>query len=122
MTRLSFLAPPFGFTETEYELDPVEGAPGLYALRAVSGEARLYLLDAATHLPEYRPIVPRIDLEDLDVRDPRVLVVINPAASPTTVNLAAPILVAPDHRARQTILDRGDWPLHAPLAEMLAAA
>jgi flagellar assembly factor FliW len=120
MMRLTFLSPPFGFTETAYELAPVEGAPGLFALRA--GEARLYLLEAAMHLPAYRPSVPRIDLEELGADAPRVLVVVNPAASPTTVNLAAPILVGPDGRARQSILDRGDWPLRAPLAEVLAAA
>lgn len=122
MTRLTFLAPPFGFTETEYELAPVDGADGLFALRAGSGEARLYLLDAAGHLPAYRPAIPRIDRDELGAEAPTVLVVINPSATPTTVNLAAPILVAPDGRARQSILDRGDWPLQASLAEALAAA
>ncbi|MGX5697375.1 flagellar assembly protein FliW [Agromyces soli] len=121
MTRLTFLSPPFGFTETAYELAPVAGADGLFALRAESGDARLYLLDAAAHLPAYRPPVPRIDREELGGPPLRLLLVINPAASPTTVNLAAPILVSSDGRARQCILDRGDWPLRASLAEVLAA-
>lgn len=122
MTRLTFLSPPFGFTETSFELAPVEGATGLFTLRADSGEAHLYLLDAAGHLPGYRPAIPRIDRDELGDETPAVLVVINPSATPTTVNLAAPILVAADGRARQAILDRGDWPLQAPLAEVLAAA
>lgn len=122
MTRLTFLAPPFGLADTDFELTAVDGAPGLLALRAASGDARLYLLDASLHLPGYHPIVPRIDLDELGDPEPTVYVVVNPSAAPTTVNLQAPIVVAADGRARQTILDRGDWPLRAPLAEVLAAA
>ncbi|WP_350348535.1 flagellar assembly protein FliW [Agromyces sp. G08B096] len=123
MTRLDFLAPPYGFTSTAFELVAVGGSDGLAALREAAGSARLFVLEAARHLPSYRPELPAIDVEELGGREGLALyLVVNPSGEAITVNLAAPILVAADGRARQVILDRGGWPMRMPLAEVLAAA
>jgi flagellar assembly factor FliW len=121
MTRLAFVEPPYGLGPTlDFDLEPVEGAAGLFTL--VGGGLRLFLLDAGAHLPAYRPEPSRMDVAALG--GPEALstfVVVNPSEGAWNVNLAAPVLVAADGRARQVILDRGDWPVRMPLAEAVAA-
>ena len=125
MTLLTFTPPPYGLgPQTRFELSPVNGAPGLSTLAGIDGEARVFLLDAGVHLAEYRPIIPSFDLAELGAAADgvRVLVVVNPSAEATTVNLAAPMLVAPHGRARQVILDGSVWSIRSPLAALLANA
>ena len=121
MTRLAFVEPPYGLGPiVDFDLEPVADAAGLYAL--TGGTIRLFLLDAARHLPAYRPIIAEADLADLgDAVGVTVYVVVNPAEGAWSVNLAAPVLVGAGGRARQVILDRGDWPVRTPLAAALAA-
>ncbi len=54
---LTFPTPPFGLSPAPvFTLEPVEGAEGLFALHG--DDARLFLLDAAVHLPTTRPSSP----------------------------------------------------------------
>lgn len=125
MTRLTFTAPPYGLEpESEFELHPVEGVDGLATLNATGSGARVFVLDAESHLGGYRPPIPAFDLAQLGAEsdEVRLLVVVNPSGEETTVNLAAPIVVSPHGTARQVILDGAAWPLRQPLAEALASA
>jgi flagellar assembly factor FliW len=125
MTLLTFSAPPYGLgPATRFELEPVDGAQGLCTLTSIDDGLRIFLLDAGAHLADYRPIIPNFDLAALGASADaiRVFVVVNPSGERTTVNLAAPVLVAPDGVARQVILEGSVWPLRSPLAELLAHA
>lgn len=121
MTRLAFVEPPYGLGPTlDFDLEPVAGAEGLYTL--IGGGMRLFLLDADAHLPGYRPDLPRVEAGALGpFAELATYVVVNPSEGDWNVNLAAPVLVSPDGRARQVILDRGDWPVRTPLKEAIAA-
>jgi len=121
MTRLAFVEPPYGLGPTvDFDLEPVADAQGLYAL--TGGGIRLFLLEAARHLPAYRPIIAEADLAELgDAVGVTTYVVVNPADGAWSVNLAAPVLVGAAGRARQVILDRGEWPVRTPLAAAIAA-
>ncbi|WIB27814.1 flagellar assembly protein FliW [Curtobacterium sp. MCSS17_015] len=124
---LTFAVAPFGLEPLRsFTLDPVEGADGLFAL-AGSGttesgvdDPRLYLLDAAVHLPDYAPELSdeqadRIGLERAE--DAMLLVVANPDAAGTTVNLLAPVVVnARSGVGAQFILEDQDLPIRAELA------
>jgi flagellar assembly factor FliW len=105
---------------TTFSLVPVEHAVGLFSLESTEDEeVRLYLLDSATHLPDYRP---RFSDEQLGrIGTPAagglsILTIVNTSGGRPTVNLLAPLLVndAPGACA-QVILDGQDWPLRAPL-------
>lgn len=126
---VAFVAPPFGLEPlVDFVLDEVEGAAGLYALRATGdGSApapaeavRLYVLDASVHLPDYSPVLTDEQTTGLDLHDAAealLLVVATPAASGMTVNLLAPVVVnTRTGRAAQLILEGQDWPLRAELA------
>ena len=54
---LAFVSPPAGLAPlTQFTLNEVSGADGLYSLRAVDNSAiRLFVLDAAIYLPDYSP-------------------------------------------------------------------
>lgn len=125
MTALTFTAPPPGLHPlTEFRLDVVEGAEGLYALRAEAAPAvRLYAVDARHYVPGYEPELAADELSDIgasSAEDALLLVVVTPGEDGHTVNLAAPVLVDPDsRRATQVILD-GDWPVAAPLGRTTA--
>ncbi|PYY38676.1 MULTISPECIES: flagellar assembly protein FliW [unclassified Curtobacterium] len=124
---LTFLVAPFGLEPLRaFTLDLVEGAEGLFALVGSGTTAsgvdapRLYLLDAAVHLPDYAP---RLSDEQADVigltraEEAMLLVVANPDASGTTVNLLAPVVVnARTGVGAQFILEDQDLPLRAELA------
>ncbi|GAA1109367.1 flagellar assembly protein FliW [Arthrobacter flavus] len=120
---LTFTAPPPGLDPlVDFSLDKIDGADGLYALQASQNASlRLFVLDTAVYMPAYQPAVPSANTEalDLPVNDSLTfLVVANPSESGTTVNLMAPILVNPaTGRCTQLILDRGDWPIRAELAD-----
>jgi flagellar assembly factor FliW len=119
---LTFIAPPPGLAPlVDFTLDNIEGAEGLYALRAkADANRRLFVLDAAVHLPDYTPVLSDEQCEALDVFTPEnvlLLVIVNPSEAGTTVNLMAPIVVNTTTGAcAQVILDDQDWPLRAELS------
>jgi flagellar assembly factor FliW len=119
---LTFIAPPPGLAPlVDFTLDDIEGAEGLYALRAKADtNRRLFVLDAAVHLPDYTPVLSDEQCEALDVSTPEnvlLLVIVNPSEAGTTVNLMAPIVVnATTGACAQLILDDQDWPLRAELS------
>ena len=119
--RLVFTAPPPGLSPVvDFELDEVEGAFGLYAMRdTVGADLRLFLLDPAVFVPDYRPQLAAEHLAPLGAEDPSevdVYVVATLSDGAPVVNLLAPILVHPaSHAATQVILDGADWPLQAEL-------
>lgn len=116
---LTFAVPPFGLSSAPvFTLTPVDGAEGLFTL--VGGSSRLFVLDAAVHLPSYAPELTDEQAAGLELTDPAdamLLVVANPGASGTTVNLLAPIVVnARTAVGAQLILEDQDLPLRAELA------
>lgn len=122
MSALVTFATPLAGLESlaEYELAPVPGSVGLFALRSTEAAGlRLFLLDAAVHLPTYQPEInneQRDSLGLVSAADAAVYVVVNPAKPEMTVNLVAPIVVnVRTGVAAQFILDGDDWPLRAPL-------
>jgi flagellar assembly factor FliW len=123
---LTFVTPPPGFDPlTDFTLNPIEGAAGLYSLVAqVTANIRLYVVDAAVYLPHYTPVLSDEQVATLKLTnsdDALVLVVANPGASGTTVNLMAPIVVnAVTGDSAQLILDGQDWPLQAELGARAA--
>jgi len=109
----------------EFELQPIAGAPGLFALRSLERPGtRLFVLDAEHYLPDYSPAVDQGRLDALGIRDrgdALLLVVANPSESGTTVNLLAPIVVnRSGGSAAQIILEDQDWPLRAELGARTA--
>ncbi|WP_349899712.1 flagellar assembly protein FliW [Parafrigoribacterium soli] len=119
---LSFISSPPGFEPmVDFTLDDIEGANGLYALRAVDDKGtRLFVLDAGIFLPDYTPEISDEQAASLELEkgdDALVLVVANPGESGTTMNLMAPIVVnSKTGRSAQVILDGDDWPLRAQLS------
>ncbi|WP_167138791.1 flagellar assembly protein FliW [Diaminobutyricimonas sp. TR449] len=119
---LSFVTPPPGLERfSDFSLDEIAGADGLYALRATEdSDIRLFVIDAAVHLPNYQPVISDEQSASLGLTDPddaAVLVVANPQAERTTMNLMAPIVVnRSSGRSAQLILENQDWPLQAELA------
>lgn len=124
---LSFVTPPPGLDPVvDFSLDEVKGANGLYALHAVAEPStRMFVVDAAIHLPDYAPEISDEQGEALGLSGPEnalLLVVANPAASGTTVNLMAPIVVnSVSGAAAQVILENQDFPLRAALMPVSAA-
>jgi len=129
-TPVRFVAPPFGLEpKVDFVLDEIEGAVGLFALRAVdtvdtvaddAADVRLFVLDASVHLTDYSPVITDeqtalLALTDAD--DAMLLVVATPASSGMTVNLLAPVVVNRVTGAgAQLILEGQDWPLRAELS------
>lgn len=119
---LHFVTPPAGLAPlTQFTLNEVEGAAGLYSLRAVDNIAiRLFVLDAAVYLPDYSPEISDEQSRAIDLHtaeDAMVLVVANPGENGTRMNLMAPIVVNVHTGAcAQVILDDQDWPLQAELS------
>lgn len=117
---VEFASSPFGLAPlTSFTLDPIDGAEGLYALRAKADAVRLFVLDGLSAGFGYRPPLTdgiRAQIGAADDADVRVFVVVNPADDGVYVNLRAPIVV---HRetgcAAQVILEDQDYPLRAPV-------
>ncbi|MBS0023319.1 flagellar assembly protein FliW [Microbacterium paraoxydans] len=118
---LTFTAPPPGLApHVDFSLAPIDGADGLFALRAVADEAlRLYLVDPSTVLSEYAPTLSDAQVDDLALGSPDdalVLVVAHPSAEGVSVNLLAPVVVnRTTGAAAQVILEDQDYPVRAPL-------
>lgn len=124
MSALTFTVPPPGLAPyVDFRLEAVDGAEGLYSLRSTEeATLRLFLLDPVLYAPGYRPDLSPAQLEPLAPGDTgvRVLLVANPAADGTMVNLMAPIVVNPDSgMCAQVVLEGSNWPVRAqlPLAE-----
>ncbi|MCU1525347.1 MAG: Flagellar assembly factor FliW [Microbacteriaceae bacterium] len=119
---LTFVTPPPGLEPLrDFTLTDIEGASGLYSLRAVDDDGiRLFVIDAALYLPDYTPVISDEQSVALDVKtseDAMVLVVANPGESGTSMNLMAPIVVnAKTGACAQVILEGQDWPLRAELS------
>lgn len=114
---VTFATPPFGLDPlVDFVLDPL--GSGLHALRG-PGEVRLFVLDAAVHLPDYSPELTDDQASALGLEhgsDALLFVVATPGDTGTTVNLLAPIVVhRGTGRAAQVILEGQDQPLRAEL-------
>lgn len=119
-TAVEFAFPMPGLSPyTAFSLDPIPGADGLYALRAIGADVRLFLLDPDFSDYGYEPRIPselRAELGADDETRLRVLVVANPADDGVYVNLRAPIVLHPDtSRAAQVILDDESYPIRVRL-------
>lgn len=125
---LRFVSPPLGFEPlVDFSLDDIEGAQGLYALKSVSADdVRLFVIDAALHLPLYSPTISDEQSESIGLvhaGEAAVLVVVNPSDDQTTVNLMAPIVVnTKTGQCHQFILEDQGWPLRAPLRPPVGSA
>jgi flagellar assembly factor FliW len=119
--HLTFVAPPPGLDPlVDFDLAEVPGAIGLYTLRdTVGADVRLFLLDAAQFVPDYRPALSAEQFGSLDVASDAeldVYVVATLQEGAPVVNLLAPIVVQPlSARAAQVILEGDRWPLQAEL-------
>lgn len=117
---LEFTSPMHGLSPyTAFRLQSVDGVAGLFTLRAVDADVRLFLLDASSVDPGYAPRIPagvRAELGASDGDPLRMLVIANPSDGGVHVNLRAPIVVHADTgKALQVILDDQDYPLRARL-------
>ena len=118
---LEFIAPPLGLApHTRFRLDPIDGADGLFALRAIDDDAlRLYAVDPQTVVAAYAPTIPDENADALGLTGPDdalLLVVASHTPDGVHVNLLAPIVAHRDTgAAAQVILEGQDYPLRAPL-------
>jgi flagellar assembly factor FliW len=119
---LTFVTPPPGLSpHVEFDLDDIEGAPGLHTLRASSdATVRLFVVEASMYVPDYAPLFTEEHFSDvgaLSGSDAEVLVVTTLDSDGPVVNLLAPVLVnTSTGAATQVILDGSDFPLRARLA------
>jgi flagellar assembly factor FliW len=122
ISALAFTTPPPGLApRTEFSLRPLDGADGVYAMRAVDDDAlRLFVLDAALYVPDYAPALGADTLAELGLEpdeDPFLLLVSSLRDDGPAVNLAAPIAVnGRTGSATQIVLDGQDWPLRQTLS------
>jgi flagellar assembly factor FliW len=120
--RLRFEVSPPGLSPLhDFTLDPVDGAPGLFAMRADPEVGlRLFLLEPDQYLPSYTPEFTAEQVAPVGGPDSAsVFVVATLDEGEPIVNLLAPIIVNHDDgRAAQVILDSSDWPLRARLSEI----
>lgn len=106
---------------TAFRLVPIAGVEGLFALRAVDADVRLFLLETGSVDLEYAPRIPagvrgEIGASASDAL--RTFVVANPSDDGVHVNLRAPIVIdAETGRAAQVILDDQDYPIRALLGD-----
>ncbi|MDO5863558.1 MULTISPECIES: flagellar assembly protein FliW [Paenarthrobacter] len=119
---LRFASPLPGLEDAEgFTLREIAGAQGLFALEALEPKVRMFVADASVYVPAYAPVLPAFAVEAVGLASPadgNVLVVVNPSADKTTVNLMAPILLNPSNGVcLQVILDGGKYPLRAELAK-----
>ena len=118
---VAFVVPPPGLApHTHFELSPVEGAEGLFALAArEDADLRLFLVDPRTVLADYAPELSDAQATQLSLAEPDdalLLVVANPGVDGVHVNLLAPVVInTATGAAAQVILDDQDFPVRAPL-------
>lgn len=118
---LRFIAPPPGFDpHTEFALEAVDGAEGLFSLDAIDDTAlRLYLVDPRTVLSDYAPVLTDDQVAELELASPEdalLLVVASRSSEGAHLNLLAPIVAnLRTGQAVQTILEGQDYPLRMTL-------
>ncbi|GAA3649166.1 flagellar assembly protein FliW [Microbacterium marinilacus] len=118
---VAFLEPLPGLApHVDFELAPVDGAEGLFALRAVAdGGPRIFLVDPRTVLEDYAPTLSDEQSSQLALAsadEALLLVVANPASDGVHVNLLAPVVVnTATGTAAQVILEGQDYPIRARL-------
>lgn len=126
---LTFTVAPFGLEPlSAFVLSPIEHTDGLFALVGSGStdtgveDPRLFLLDAAVHLPSYAPELSDAQAASIGLdsaADAMLLVVANAGSGSDagmTVNLLAPVVVnARTGVGAQFILDGQDLPLRAEL-------
>jgi len=118
---VSFVEPPPGLApHTDFELAPIDGADGLFSLRAAADPGlRVYLVDPRGVVADYAPVLTDEQAAALALAsadDALVLLVANPGADGVHVNLLAPVVVnTTTGRAAQVILEGQDLPVRAPL-------
>jgi flagellar assembly factor FliW len=123
-TALTFVESPPGLAPlVEFDLDIVDGAPGLYTLRAETG-LRLFLVDAPVYVPWYEP---EIDSESLasvgsgEDSPADLMVVATISDGAPIVNLMAPMIVNRRTGAAAQVILGDEWPLRAELKRPGAA-
>lgn len=117
---VEFTSPMPGLSpHTDFALEQIAGAEGLYALRATDADVRLFLLDPHAGDFGYEPSLSadvRAAVGAADDAEIRVFVVANPAEDGVYINLRAPVLVhRQTGRAAQVILDDQAYPIRALL-------
>lgn len=121
MSKLTFVTPPLGLDPlTEFTLEQLDGAHGLFALQSLDvPERRMFLLDPVVYVPGYHPELTGEQLATLGLASQdaaAVFVIANHRGGATTVNLLAPIIVNPaTGMCSQLILEGQDWSIRAPL-------
>lgn len=123
--HLDFLTPPPGMVGLRrFTLGPLDDAGLLFSLRSDDDPGvRLFVIPPRPYFPDYAPYLGKDLVEELG-DDVVLLVVVHPGADGAahTANLLAPVVVAPDGRAAQVVLEGDDWPLRAPLTASGSAA
>jgi flagellar assembly factor FliW len=123
-TALTFIESPPGLAPlVDFDLDTVDGAPGLYTLRAETG-LRLFLVDAPVYVPWYEPQIGSDALASVgsgadDPADLMVVATISDGAP--IVNLMAPMIVNRRTGAAAQVILGDEWPLRAQLQRPGAA-
>lgn len=121
MTGLTFVTPPLGLAPlTEFILEQLDGATGLYALQAADApDRRMFLLDPAVYVPGYHPELTDEQVATLKLAAPEeaaMFVIANHRDGATTVNLLAPIIVnTTTDMCAQFILEGQEWSIRTPL-------
>ena len=120
-STIDFVSPMPGLApHTAFTLAQIGESTGLYALRAVDADVRLFLLDPRVGSYEYAPSIPddvRATIGAAEEAEVGLFVVAHPSSDGVSVNLKAPILIHLDTgRATQIILDDPAYPVRAPLA------
>lgn len=121
---VDFVSPPPGFGPlTKFRLQPIEQAPGLYALRAVDADVRLFLLEPFAY--DRFPVLPVPGYATKEIgagsaTEASTFLVANPTDEGIYVNLRAPIVVHRETgRAIQAIVEKSELPFRVLLDALL---
>lgn len=128
-TIITFTQPIIGFQEyRRFILVPGPDDGNLSWLQSTdSGELAFILMDPHSVIPDYTVRLGASEMTELAVTDPSELevytIVVVPAdRTKIRTNLKAPILINRKHRlGKQTIVDRGDYPVQHFLAQAESA-
>lgn len=109
---------------TSFRLHRLDGVDGLYAMRSLGGEVRLFVVDPAVTATAYAPDITGAMRAEVgaDHDGYRIFLVANPADDGVSVNLRAPILVNDaTGAASQIIFDDARYPIRALLQPTAAS-